>query len=381
MGGHFNPEVGFVPRAGYRKTNYFYRFHNYPNSGPDPKLGTSRLQTGLVLAGKTATSNPTSSTTTWIPSGTTAPAWVSPGTETSSAWTNPWRWFPGSIIPEGGYGYDEIIANYRTDPSAPLFLSGTAAAGGFYDGNIRSLNLNGGYRHSHRLSWTVSYLRNMVRLQAGDFNVDLVGLRFNWSFTPKSFLQTFSQYNSVSQTLGHNIRLGLLSSASTGLYVVYNTSNSTTPLPDSHRLPRRTLTRAPVRQVQLSVRLLRRCLNPFPGPTATAPAAPHPDRRSSTSELRWPLVTGVEANSTPLSRRERQACWMSSTSKQIWPKPMSVGLGTGRHGAAGGIEILKGLDQSVGPRHGKEGGGHPGVGKTRPAAEFAVVDRYLQGNF
>lgn len=151
---------------------------------------------------------------------------------------------PGITIPVGGYGYDEIIANYRTDPSAPLFLSGTAATGGFYNGRIRSVNVNGGYRHSHRLSWTASYLRNMVRLPAGDFNVDLVGLRFNWSFTPKSFLQTFSQYNSVSQTLGHNIRLGLLSSASTGLFVVYNTSNSTTPLLDAHRLPRRTLTRA-----------------------------------------------------------------------------------------------------------------------------------------
>ena len=243
VGGHFNPEVGFVPRAGYRKTNYFYRFHNYPNSGPirswEPHA-SRRAWYSLENSDLESDFQHYHLDSKWHNGARLGVAW----NRNFERLDEPLEVVPGVIIPEGRYGYDEIIANYRTDPSVPLFLSGTAAAGGFYDGKIRSLNLNGGYRHSHRLSWTASYLRNMVRLPAGDFNVDLVGLRFNWSFTPKSFLQTFSQYNSVSQTLGHNIRLGLLSSASTGLYVVYNTSNSTTPLPDSHRLPRRTLTRA-----------------------------------------------------------------------------------------------------------------------------------------
>ena len=40
-------------------------------------------------------------------------------------------------------------------------------------------------------------------MPVGDFNTDLVGLRFNWSFTPKSFFQTFSQYNSATDEIGH----------------------------------------------------------------------------------------------------------------------------------------------------------------------------------
>ena len=243
VGEHFNPEVGFVPRVGYRKTNYFYRYHYYPNSS----LIRSYEPHASRRAWYSLENNDIESDfqhyhmdSKWQNGARLGVTW----NRNFERLDEPLEVVPGVTIPVGRYAYDEIIANYRTDPSAPVFLSGTAAAGGFYDGKIRSLNLNGGYRHSHSLSWTASYLRNMVRLPVGDFNVDLVGLRFNWSFTSKSFLQTFSQYNTVSQTLGHNIRLGLLASASTGLFVVYNTSNSTTPLLDSHRLPRRTLTRA-----------------------------------------------------------------------------------------------------------------------------------------
>lgn len=243
VGKNFNPEVGFVPRVGFRKTNYFYRYHHYPNNS-------------LIRSYE-----PHASRKAWYSLENNDIESDFQHYHIDSKWQNgsrfgvaynrnferldePLEVVPEVTIPVGRYAYDEIIANYRTDPSAPIFLSGTAAAGGFYDGKIRSFNLNGGYRYSHNLSWTVSYLRNMVMLPVENFNVNLVGLRFNWSFTPKSFLQTFSQYNSVSQTLGHNIRLGVLSSANTGLFVVYNTSNSTTPLLGSHRLVRRTLTRA-----------------------------------------------------------------------------------------------------------------------------------------
>jgi hypothetical protein len=151
---------------------------------------------------------------------------------------------PGTFIPVGSYAYNEIIANYSTDPSASLFLSGTAAVGDFYSGTIRTLSFQGGYRRGGNLSWIGSWVRNFVKLPVGDFNTDLVGLRFNWSFTPKSFLQTLSQYNSQTHQIGHNIRLGLLSTSSTGLFVVFNTANSTLDYFDPHQVQRRTLSRA-----------------------------------------------------------------------------------------------------------------------------------------
>ena len=243
VGDHFNPEVGFVRRVGFRKTDYFYRYHYYPSNSLvrsyEPHL-SRRAWYSLENNDLESDFQHYHVDSKWQNGGQLGLAW----NRNFERLDEPLEVVPGVIIPVGRYPFDEIIANYRTDPSARLYLSGNAAAGGFYDGNIRSLNLNGGYRHGHNLSWTVTYVRNIVTLPVGDFNVDLVGLRFNWSFTSKSFLQTFSQYNSTSQSLSHNIRLGLLSSSSTGLFVVFNTNNATSSFIDSHRIPRRTLTRA-----------------------------------------------------------------------------------------------------------------------------------------
>ena len=120
----------------------------------------------------------------------------------------------------------------------------TRAAGSFYDGTIRTINLEGGYRRGKNLTWTGTWVRNFIDLSVGDFTTDLVGLRFNWSFTPKSFLQTFSQYNNITQQIGHNIRLGLLSTSSTGFFLVYNTTGFTRDFLDPHDVQRRTLSRA-----------------------------------------------------------------------------------------------------------------------------------------
>ena len=143
----------------------------------------------------------------------------------------------------GGYQFSELIANFQTDPSAPVFFGGNAALGDFYDGTIRSLSLRGGYRRGKNLTWTANWISNFINLPEGEFNTNLIGLRFNWSFTPKSFLQTFSQYDSVTHEIGHNIRLGLLSTSSTGFFVVFNTATTTVGFLDPHDVERRTISR------------------------------------------------------------------------------------------------------------------------------------------
>jgi hypothetical protein len=243
VGHNFNPEVGFVRRAGYRKPAVAYRYFYYPKSGPvrsiEPHfswskwytLGTNETESGFEHYHMDSR---------WHNGGRLGLAW----NRNFERLDAPFEVNPGIFIPVGRYGYNEIIANYGTDPSAPLFLTGTAAVGDFYNGTIRTLNFQGGYRRGRNLTWVGSWIRNYIKLPVGNFNTDLVGLRFNWSFTPKSFLQTFSQYNSQTGQIGHNIRLGLLSTSSTGLFVVYNTASATRDYLDPHDVERRTLSRA-----------------------------------------------------------------------------------------------------------------------------------------
>ena len=243
VGRNFNPEVGFVRRVAFRNPSYFYRYTHYPKSGPirsiEPHhlgqhwftLGTNEWESGFEH---------NHIDTRWHNGGRLGIA-VNRNFERLD---EPFEIFPGIRVPAGRYRFSEVIANFGSDPSARFFVSGNAATGNFYDGTIRSLSVTGGYRRGKNLTWTGSWARNFIDLPVGDFNTDLVGLRFNWSFTPKSFLQTFSQYNSRTNQVGHNVRLGLLSTSSTGFFVVYNTRQLTRDFLDPHEIQRRTLSRA-----------------------------------------------------------------------------------------------------------------------------------------
>ena len=243
VGHNFNPEVGFLRRAGYRKPNYFYRYTHY--------LDNSRIRS----------IEPHLLSTRWYTLGSNEKESAFEHYHVDTRWQNggrlglahnrnferldvPFEVYPGVFVPIGRYQFNELIANFGTDPSATVFISGNAAKGDFYNGTIRTLSARGGVRRGKNLTWTGSWVRNFIDLPAGKFNTDLVGLRFNWSFTPKSFLQTFSQYNTVTNQIGHNIRLGLLSTSSTGFFVVYNTATTTRDFLDPHDIERRTLSRA-----------------------------------------------------------------------------------------------------------------------------------------
>ena len=243
VGRNFNPELGFVRRAGYRKPTVGYRHTFYPKN--------SRIRSIF----------PHFQWNRWYTLGTNETESGFEHYHVDSRWQNggrlgtsfnrhferldrPFEVHPGVFIAPGRYPFQDLIANFGTDPTATLFASGSVAAGSFYNGTIRSLNFSGGYRYNHNIVWTGTYTKNFVDLPQAEFNTDLVGLRFNWSFTPKSFLQTLSQYNSRTGQIGHNIRLGLMSTSSTGLFVVYNNANATRDYTDPHDVIRSTLSRA-----------------------------------------------------------------------------------------------------------------------------------------
>lgn len=248
VGRNFNPEVGFVRRNGFRKPSFGYRYTFTPEGkhlrSIYPHFQWNRWYTIPAPGG---------------------PQGKESGFEhyhLDSRWQNgsqygvafnrnferidkPFEVFSGINIRPGAYQYSEIVANYSTDPSAVMFASGNTAIGNFYGGTIRTLNANGGYRIGYDYTFTGSYVHNWIRLPEGNFNTDLVGWRFNWALSPKSYFQSFIQYNSRTDQVGVNLRLGLLSTSSTGLFIVYNSRILAIDYSDPHEhVDRRTLSRA-----------------------------------------------------------------------------------------------------------------------------------------
>ncbi len=56
----------------------------------------------------------------------------------------------------------------------------------------------------------------------GNFRTNLIRSRINYSFTPRTFVQSLVQWNDRADLWSMNIRFGWLQAANTGLFIVYN---------------------------------------------------------------------------------------------------------------------------------------------------------------
>jgi len=247
VGRNFNPEVGFVRRYAYRKPTFGYR-QTFTPEGQHLRSIFPHFQwnSWYTIAapgqagGKESGFEHYHLDTRWQNGSSLGIAW----NRNFERLDQPFEIYPGVTIRPGAYHYSEMVANFGSDPSARLFTSGNVAAGGFYGGTIRTLNFSGGYRIGYRYTFIGNFIRNYIHLPEGNFDTDLAGFRFNLALTPKSYFQSFVQYNSRTRQIGVNARLALLSTSSTGLYVVYNSHVSTVDYLDPHEVERRTLNRA-----------------------------------------------------------------------------------------------------------------------------------------
>ncbi len=238
VGKNFNPEVGFVRRVQFRKPSVSYRYTYYPKNGAwrtiEPHasfqnwytLGTNEKESGFEHYHLDSR----------MQNGGRLGLAYNRNFERLSV---PFEVFPNIFIPVGRYQFGETILNFQSDPSAVLFGGGTLAGGDFYSGDIKSMRLSGGVRKGQNLTWTLTWSRNIIDLPREEFITDLASIRFNWSITSKSFFQTLSQYSNRTKQLTHNIRLGVLSTSSTGLFVVYNTGSLMRDYMDPHGVDRR----------------------------------------------------------------------------------------------------------------------------------------------
>src|SRR6266540_1632059 len=125
-------------------------------------------------------------------------------------------------LPVGSYDYTSLGFDLTTNPSAPLSLDLRLDVGGFYNGTRRGGTVTLAARHASSLTTSLRVEYNDVRLDQGDFIRSLVAARIAYFFTPRVMLQTLVQYGNQARTWTANARFGWLSTAGTGLFVVFN---------------------------------------------------------------------------------------------------------------------------------------------------------------
>lgn len=221
VGEDFNPEVGFVNRVGYRHIEIFVeRVVRFPNISwwreSNPHLtwrsfwdfngfhesGFLHLDTEIKFEG----------------GGRFGPELnlITEGLK------EPFEISPGVVIPAGEYTTLLNSWDYGTDPSKKFSLLGRADFGNFFTGVRHGGNVTFTVRQGETFTTSLLLDHNTVSLPEGDFDATLLGLRLGYFFTPNVFLQSLVQYSDQAAVWSANLRFAWLSTAGTGLYVVYN---------------------------------------------------------------------------------------------------------------------------------------------------------------
>jgi Domain of unknown function (DUF5916)/Carbohydrate family 9 binding domain-like len=131
-------------------------------------------------------------------------------------------------IPPGLYTWWNSVWEYRHNPSAPLSANVAFRHGSFYDGTTIGFESDMSTRIGTRFIGSIGWNRQNIELPGGSFHSDLIPLKLSYAFTTLASIQALVQYNNQSSLVSSNIRLALLNRSGTGLFLVYNDRRDTT---------------------------------------------------------------------------------------------------------------------------------------------------------
>jgi hypothetical protein len=133
--------------------------------------------------------------------------------------------YPGVEIPVGAYDHAEAQLSIQSNEGAAVSGRFQMNAGGLFGGDRLSLSPQLRVRVGEAFNATVSWDRNEIDLPVGRFVTNLARTRVSYSFSPRVFVQSLVQYNDRANTWSSNFRFGWLQQANTGVFVVYTDSH------------------------------------------------------------------------------------------------------------------------------------------------------------
>ena len=225
VGEGFNPEVGFLLRESYRKPEFLVLYHLRAGG----KFGLLELRPHVSYRGY------------WNFNGFQETGFLH--VDNHWEWENgleihtginftvegvvtPFEISEGVFVPAGTYRHREAQLVLSTNQSKSISLSYRSNLGGFFGGKRYAHTASAYLRLGDKFNSEFGINYNDIQLPGGDFTTTIFRTRLSYSFTPRIFVQSLIQYNSVIDLWSSNIRFGWLKEANTGLFLVYNETRS-----------------------------------------------------------------------------------------------------------------------------------------------------------
>jgi hypothetical protein len=227
VGNQFNPEVGLVRRADFRRSAATVRFSPRPKTIRSVRKFTweGGLENYVNGAGQTETR-------TWLAHFNTefqnSDNFSLDGAANHELLVRPFNVAPGVTIPAGEYDFSDATITYAFGQQRPASGTVSLQVGGFYDGTLTSVNVSGArVAVLKQFSVEPSMTLNIVNLPYGDFTTRLLRARTDYAFSPRMFASALLQYNSSDNTYSTNLRYRWEYQAGSEFFVVYTDERDT----------------------------------------------------------------------------------------------------------------------------------------------------------
>ena len=224
---NFNPEVGFAPRTGIRKSTGELTVRPRPGeaipwirefrpsasveyiTNQENVLETRRVDQNISVSFEDSSN-----------------IWFTRRNRFERL-DEPFEIREGQEIPVGDYPFVEYSTAFNTNRSR--MFSGRVAlrTGDFFDGEKSSYEMEFTFQPGYQLGADISWNYDDVNLPSGDFTTHLVTSRWRYSFNPYMFLNALIQYNSTLKEVSSNIRFNFIYKPLSDLFLVYNERRST----------------------------------------------------------------------------------------------------------------------------------------------------------
>jgi hypothetical protein len=138
----------------------------------------------------------------------------------------PFEVYPGIVVPAGEHG--GVRATFRVNSDRRKWIFGRLQwdRGSFLNGTQSSPTLQVILRDSGRFALDTTWNYRAIELPQGAFHTNLGNMRVTYNFSPSVFVQSLLQYNDRTNRWSTNLRFHWLETAGTGLFVVYNNTES-----------------------------------------------------------------------------------------------------------------------------------------------------------
>jgi hypothetical protein len=221
IGDAFQPELGFAPRLGIRKTNARIAFQPRPR-----RWGIRQFFFELEPLYITNLANRLENWRFF-----TAPFNVRTESGEHLEWNfipefehldAPFEIYPGVIVPAGSYQWHKYRAEMNTATKRRWVVDLAYWWGGFYDGTRKQTGFGVTFKPSAHLLLALRLDRNDIALREGKFYTQVVTARADYNFTPNLSWQNLEQYDNETRILSFQSRFRWILRPGNDLFLVLN---------------------------------------------------------------------------------------------------------------------------------------------------------------